>query len=204
MTQGILTLDGYADLPPGKIAAVVTYLEMTAPPASRAGPEGQEFRLEKAGRVRPEEYRELFRGIGEDWLWFSRLLLTDSQLEAILASPHADLYFLLHDGLRKGILELDRTRFPDIELAFLGVTRDLIGRGAGRFLMAQAIDLAAWSYRPMRFWLHTCSLDHPKALAFYLKSGFTPYKRGIEVADDPRLTGKLPRTAAPDIPIIGG
>jgi hypothetical protein len=54
-----------------------------------------------------------------------------------------------------------------------------------------------------RFFLHTCSLDHPAALAFYIRAGFTPYKRAIEVADDPRLTGRLPRTAAPHVPVIG-
>jgi hypothetical protein len=37
-----LTLDGYTDLPPGKIANLVTYLEMSAAPdlprAARPGP----------------------------------------------------------------------------------------------------------------------------------------------------------------------
>jgi hypothetical protein len=29
-----------------------------------------------------------------------------------------------------------------------------------------------------------------------------PYKRGIEIADDPRLTGDVPRDAAPSIPLL--
>jgi len=51
-------------------------------------------------------------------------------------------------------------------------------------------------------WLHTCTLDSPAALTFYMKCGFRAYKRGIEVADDPRLRGLLPLDIAPQIPII--
>jgi hypothetical protein len=40
-------------------------------------------------------------------------------------------------------------------------------------------------------------------VAFYIRSGFTPYRRQIEVADDPRLTGMLGRDAGPHVPIIG-
>jgi hypothetical protein len=51
-----------------------------------------------------------------------------------------------------------------------------------------------------RLWVHTCSLDHPRALGFYLRSGFKPYKRAVEIADDPRLKGYLPLAAAPQMP----
>jgi hypothetical protein len=67
--------------------------------------------------------------------------------------------------------------------------------------MSKAIDLV-WSHPIRRFWLHTCTLDHPRALPFYLRAGFTAYKREIEIADDPRLTGALRRDATPDVPII--
>jgi hypothetical protein len=50
--------------------------------------------------------------------------------------------------------------------------------------------------------VHTCTLDHPNALGFYLRSGFTPYARSVEIADDPRLHGVLPRSAAPHVPVM--
>jgi hypothetical protein len=59
-----------------------------------------------------------------------------------------------------------------------------------------------WARPIRRFWVHTCTLDHPDALAFYVRSGFTPYRQQIEIADDPRQTGALPRHAAPRVPII--
>jgi hypothetical protein len=64
---------------------------------------------------------------------------------------------------------------------------------------AQAL---AWRNGVRRFWVHTCSLDHPAALAFYLRSGFAAYKYAVEVDDDPRVLGILPRTAAPHVPIV--
>jgi GNAT superfamily N-acetyltransferase len=100
------------------------------------------------------------------------------------------------------LLELD-FRAPDsCELAFFGVTPALVGRGAGRFLMNRAMEIA-WSRPVRRFWVHTCTLDHPAALDFYRRSGFQAFRRQIEVIDDPRLSGLLPRDAAPQIPLIG-
>ena len=67
--------------------------------------------------------------------------------------------------------------------------------------MNRAIE-RAWSQPIRRFWVHTCTLDSPGAIGFYQRSGFRPYAIEVEVADDPRLSGHLPRTAAPHVPII--
>jgi hypothetical protein len=50
--------------------------------------------------------------------------------------------------------------------------------------------------------VHTCTFDHPSAVAFYQRSGFHPFRRQIEITDDPRLDGTAPRTAARHVPII--
>ena len=50
-----------------------------------------------------------------------------------------------------------------------------IGRGLGRWLLAEAIA-EAWTSEPDRVWLHTCTLDSPAALPNYKARGFTPYK----------------------------
>jgi hypothetical protein len=60
----------------------------------------------------------------------------------------------------------------------------------------------AWAARPRRLWVHTCTLDHPAALAFYQRSGFVAYRRQVEIDDDPRLDGTLPADAAPHVPLI--
>ena len=108
--------------------------------------------------------------IGEDWLWFSRLRLTDEELARVIRHPRVEVWVLSRDGVDVGLLELDRRTPGDVELLFFGLAPELVGGGAGRFLMERAIEIA-WSTAPRRFWLHTCTLDHPAALAFYRRSG---------------------------------
>ena len=193
--------NGYVDLPAGKFANIVTYLEMrTAQPVSQP-PATSEFVVRRVARPDLDWYRRLYREIGEPWLWFSRLRLSDDELRAILHDPAVDVFPLSHAGTDQGLLEFDRRGFPDIELSFFGVTPALIGKGAGRALLAHGLPLA-WEHKPERVWLHTCTSDHPAALAFYMKFGFVPYKRAIEIEDDPRVTGEIPPGAAPQIPLI--
>ena len=194
-------LNGYTDLPPGKIAAVVTYLEMRELPHAEATPTMSGFTVRPVSQPDLGWYRELYRVIGEPWLWFSRLRLSDDELRAILYDPAVDIYALSHGGADQGLLEFDRRQFPDIEISFFGVTTALIGKGAGGTLLRYCLPLA-WEHKPQRVWLHTCTSDHPGALAFYQKAGFVPYKRAIEIADDPRLSGDIPRSAAPHVPIV--
>lgn len=193
---------GFHDIAPGRFAVVITHLQMLEAPPARAValPEGVRFR-----QVTPtlEWYRDIFRRVGTDWLWFGRLKLPDTELEAMLKDPERVFYTLTLDGRDEALLELHFKPDGDCELSYFGLTSALIGRGAGRYLMEQAIRLA-WARPINRLHLNTCTHDSPQALAFYRRSGFVPYKRQIEVDDDPRLTGLLPRDAAPQIPLIEG
>lgn len=193
--------DGYTDLPAGKLANIVTYLEMRTRAADLAPPTTSDFVVWRVERPDLDWYRKLYREIGEPWLWFSRLRMADEELRTILHNPTVDVFALSFAGADRGLLEFDRRRFPDIELSFFGVTPALIGKGAGRALLAHCLPLE-WEHGPRRIWLHTCTSDHPAALAFYMKFGFVPYKRAIEIADDPRVTGEVPPGAAPQIPLI--
>jgi GNAT superfamily N-acetyltransferase len=192
--------DGYSDVPAGKIAAVVTHLEMTKRPAPRPNPPGA-WTLRKVDSPSLDWFRDLYRRVGEEWLWFSRLQMSDAELAAIVHSPLVEVYALAEDGRDEGLLELDFREAGQCELAFFGVTARLIGGGAGRWLMNHALELM-WSRPVARVWVHTCTLDHPAALAFYQRSGFRPYRRQIEISDDPRLDGTVPRHVAKHVPII--
>jgi len=196
--------DGYLDIPAGKIAAIVTSLEMRMRPQVRAERTDAPWRLERFERPVLDWYRDLYRRVGQDWLWFSRLRLADAALAAILHDSAIEIYALIAEGGHaEGLLELDYRVAGECELVFFGVTAPLIGRGAGRWLMNRALE-RAWVRPLRRFWVHTCSFDHPDALAFYQRSGFLPFRRQIEIADDPRLSGLAPVTAAAHIPIIEG
>jgi GNAT superfamily N-acetyltransferase len=189
-------------LPAGWIAEVVTYLEMRQPPTPRPEVAAGGMAVQ---RIRPNaaEFRERFRRVGEPWLWASRLRLDDSALAAILSADAIEIYDLMIGPDTIGLLELDFSQVGACELTFFGVVPEAIGIGAGRFLMNRAIE-RAWSGAPLigRFWVHTCTNDHPDALAFYIRSGFVPYARGLECYPDPRLEGLLARGAAPQIPVL--
>jgi GNAT superfamily N-acetyltransferase len=118
-----------------------------------------------------------------------------------MVSPKVHVHALRDRGADVGLLELDFRQDGECELAYFGLTAGMVGRGAGRWLMNRAIALA-WAKNITRFHVHTCTLDHPAALEFYRRSGFTPYKREIEIAPDPRLTGNLPRDCAAHVPLI--
>lgn len=193
--------DGYHPLLPGKVAVVVTSLEMTARPALRPEIAEPRWTLRREELPDPAWYRDLFARMGRDWLWFSRLAMGEGELLSILRSPQVQVYALEVDGRDEGLLELDFRTPGECELAFFAVGSELQGVGAGRWLMNRGIE-QAWAQPIRRFWVHTCTLDHPNALGFYQRSGFRPFRRQVEVADDPRLTGKLPRDASPQTPIL--
>ena len=192
--------DGYSDVPAGKIAAIVTHLEMTARPAPRPDPSGT-WSLRRVEAPPLDWFRDLYRRVGEEWLWSSRMRMPDAELADIIQSPLVEVYALVHDGRGEGLLELDFRDAGQCELVFFGVTAKLIGSGAGRWLMNRALELS-WSRPIMRVWVHTCTFDHPMALTFYQRSGFRPFRRQVEVADDPRLDGTAPRDVAKHVPVI--
>jgi len=199
-TAPALNLNGYNDLPAGKIAAVVTFLEMRSPPSPITGNAGG-WSLQRIDHEL-DRYRTLFRRVGEPWLWFSRAVMPESELRATLSNPKVEAYALRVRTGDIGLLELDFRMEAECELAYFGLVPEAVGQGAGRFLMSEAIRLA-YAKPIRRFFVHTCSLDHPRALEFYIRSGFAPYKRSVEIADDPRLKGYLPLDAAPQVPVIG-
>ncbi len=199
-------MSAFISLPVGSIATVVTHLEMTRlPPSDTGALARRDLATESLTGVGAATYKALFAAVGAEWLWFSRLRASDAEVAAVLADPGIEIL-----GLRAadrgnnliGLLELDWRQSETVEVAFLGVVPSHLGMGGGRFLLAHAIERARQA-GVARIWLHTCTFDHPDALAFYQRAGFRPFKREIEVTEDPRLDGTLPRSAAPHVPLIG-
>jgi ribosomal protein S18 acetylase RimI-like enzyme len=146
-----------------------------------------------------DRYRRLFRGVGEPWLWFTRLVMSDESLRSIIDDPRVQALALQIGGRDMGLLELDFRNAGECELSFFGVVPAVIGQGWGEVLMGEVLRRAF--ERPVkRLWVHTCTLDHPRALGFYMRSGFRPYRRAVEIAEDPRLKGHVPLSAAPHMP----
>src|SRR5277367_4071756 len=98
--------DGYSDLAPGKIASIVTYLEMLQRPALQ-DVSAAAVRLRQVQNPALDWYRTLFRRAGAQWLWFSRLEMKDDQLAAVLNSANVEFFLAESEGREIGIAELD-------------------------------------------------------------------------------------------------
>jgi GNAT superfamily N-acetyltransferase len=190
----------YEPVADSDLAAVVTFLEMHTPPAGEVPP--SPLSLRRIDQPDLDDYRALFRLVGARWLWFSRLIMDDDALAAIICDPGVALYSVLDENDRDaGMLELDFRESGQCELAFVGLLPELSGKGHGRWLLAEAIR-QAWRDGIERVHVHTCSLDHPAALSAYVRAGFTPFKRAIERFPDPRALGILAVDCAPQVPLL--
>ena len=193
-----------ARVPDGQVATIVTSLQMIERPRPKPAPASRlGLRLDRWREPAPARYRTLFRRVGAPWLWFSRLVMDDAALTAIIHDAGIEIYAVTdRQGIEIGLLELDFREPGTCELSFLGLVPELTGQGEGRWLMAQALAFG-WRKGVTRMWVHTCTLDHPGALGFYRAQGFVPFARAVETFADPRLAGVLPLDAAPQIPLIG-
>ena len=183
------------------LATIVTTLEMRRRPPLRPTP-ASALRLVRWDRPALDRYRLLFRRVGARWLWFSRLVMADDAVTAIVHDPGVQVYAVIdRAGIEVGMLELDLRHPAACELSYVGLVPELAGKGHGDWLMAEALA-RAWTKGVERVWVHTCTLDHPAALPFYRRHGFVAVKRTIETFADPRVAGTLPADAAPQIPML--
>jgi GNAT superfamily N-acetyltransferase len=182
-----------------RLRTVVTYLEMTAPPAAvrRQASPRMRTAFMRAGEIPLHFYRYLQKEVGEPYLWWMRRALDDAALAAILHDPRVEIFVLYADGAPAGFGEIDRRRSGEAEIAYFGLVPERVGQGLGRLLMDAVLD-AAWHPSeppaPARVWLHTCNLDHPNAIGFYQRAGFVPYRREEDIIEDPRDGTLLPTT----------
>jgi GNAT superfamily N-acetyltransferase len=151
------------------------YLQMFARPERIVPPPREGLVVILAKKPTVAYYRFLYDAVGRDYNWTSRKKLSDADLAALLADPRLEVHALMVEGVPAGFAELDRRIEGEMELVQFGLVPEFIGQGLGRYFLQWAID-KAWSYHPQRFWLHTCTKDHPAALPNYLKAGFTIYK----------------------------
>jgi GNAT superfamily N-acetyltransferase len=155
-----------------------TYLQMFAQPQRVVPPPRSGLAVVHARKPSVAYYRFLYDAVGRDYDWTSRKKLSDAELASLLHDPRLEVHVLMADGSPAGFAELDRRTEGEIELVQFGLMPEFIGQGLGKYFLQWTID-KAWSYQPKRFWLHTCTNDHPAALPNYLKAGFAVYKEDV-------------------------
>ncbi len=161
------------------VLVTVTYLEMTRPEQRSGAPGWAEgVTIQRAERPTVSFYRYLYDTVGADWDWYERRRLSDDALAAIVHDDAVEVFVLYVRGVPAGYVELDRRVEGEVEIAYFGLIPEYIGRGLGPALLDWALE-RAWSRRPRRVWLHTCSLDHPRALVVYRQAGFEEFDRQV-------------------------
>ena len=157
----------------------VYYLEMTDRSALRASEPAPGLSIEEC-RVRQYPVnRFLYQFVGEAWQWQDKLSWTDQQWRDYAERDTLRTWLATCDGSPAGYYELEQ-QGDEVEIKYFGLAPAFIGRGFGGHLLSHAID-AAWDWASTRrVWVHTCSLDHPSALANYQARGMTHYKTEVE------------------------
>lgn len=169
------------DTVPDEIDVTVTFLEMAVPPAhARPLPMNRQVALLRARAMPLHFYRYLVDRVGRRWHWVNILRMSDEDLAATIHAPDRDIRVFYLDGAPAGFFDLKPHLPGEVELAYFGMMDHATGQGLGRWFLGAAVD-AAWSYRPERVTVQTCTLDHPAALPLYQKLGFAPVGQKKEV-----------------------
>ena len=173
------------------ITTTVTNLEMLDRPTRPTVPAPSKPKSSLVRAVNPSTsfYRFLYDTVGGPWTWMERRLMDDQTLRAAIHAPGVEIYVLWVDGVPAGFGEVDRGIKPgEVELTYFGLMPDYIGVGLGWYFINAVIDIA-WASKPERIWVHTCDLDHPRAIGNYQKAGFKVFGQTVETLPDPRAAG---------------
>lgn len=169
------------------LETVTTYhLEITDPTAfDRRARRLDELTFMRVELPSPEFNHFLFTTVGRPWRWYSRLPWTYHQWQTYLADPNVQTWVGYVQGTPCGYCELYR-QGDAVEIKFFGLLAAFTGQGLGGALLVRSIE-QAWAMGAERVWVHTCSLDHPSALANYQARGFQVFKTetGTEELPDP-------------------
>jgi ribosomal protein S18 acetylase RimI-like enzyme len=176
------------------VRVTVTYLQATDP-ATLARPSSPRptLELERVTEPDPDLNRGLYTAVGGDWQWTDRLPWTRAAWQTWLAVPGRETWLARVGGEIAGYAEL-AGEVPvengavtdggtDVEIVYFGLLPEYAGRGLGGHVLADVME-QAWSLPDRwpglsptrRVWLHTCSLDSPRALANYRARGLEVYR----------------------------
>jgi len=124
--------------------------------------------------------RFLYSLVGEAWQWFDKKNDSDEQWRAYSERENLRTWVAYYKGTIAGYFELEVSEDKDVEIKYFGLAPAFIGKGFGGYLLTYAIEQAWNACNAKRVWVHTCSLDHPGALANYQARGLVLYKEEIE------------------------
>lgn len=162
-----------------RVEVTTWHLEMLAAadlrPPARPKPA---YQLLQASIPCPEFNRFFYTAVGGDWHWHERLSWTYDRWIEWLDRPELETWAGYLDGTPMGYFELERqigATINSVELAYFGLLPAFVEFGLGGHFLVDAVR-RAWELGPDRVWVHTCSLDHDRALGNYQSRGFRLFK----------------------------
>jgi GNAT superfamily N-acetyltransferase len=154
-----------------------TYLELKTP--EQLVPAKMEDPLLRFARVPVPSValvQRLYREVGAAYHWLDRWEWTDAQWQEWVSEFGYGIWILSYDGELAGFVEMQNQEDGSVEITLFGLLAPFHGRGLGKHMLTAAVEVA-WGIGANRVWLHTCTLDDPKALPNYLARGFTQFKQ---------------------------
>jgi GNAT superfamily N-acetyltransferase len=168
-----------------RVEVTRTHVELPARSALRPAPRPDPYaRVERVLGCPASFFRYLYAEVGRGYFWLERARWTDDQIRARLSEPAVSLFLLTVAGAPAGYFELEKHHDGSVEIVYFGLLPEFVGRGLGKYLLTEAAE-AAWALSASRVWLHTCTLDHPGALANYVGRGFRPCRTETYEVDLP-------------------
>ena len=159
------------------MTAKTIYLEMNQPSELRPKEDAIEgFRLDRISTPEPKLNRQLYVTVGRQWEWIDRLSWDEKDWASWVDRNELQTSVAYLKDHIAGYFELELQADANVEIAFFGLLPQFIGLGIGGHLLTQAVR-NAWKMGAKRIWVHTCTLDHPHALANYQARGFKVFRQ---------------------------
>lgn len=149
----------------------VWYLRRTQPPGPALN---APFELLVMDQPDPRFFRQLYTDVGGPWLWWERRAMTDGQIAALFADETRFLIVPQINRTPVGFAEVQWIGGSVLAINFFGLKPEWTGKGLGRAFMSSVLN-TGWKTGVLEAQLNTCSLDHPGALSFYKRNGFSVY-----------------------------
>lgn len=155
------------------------YLEMHSPELIRGKPMADELTVVECRIKQFQLNRFLYQLVGGPWQWDDKLSWADAQWQAWIERPEHRTWVAYHQGAIAGYYELQQDTEGNVEILYFGLVERFFGQGFGGPLLTHALQ-SAWAWPgTKRVWLHTCTVDHPCALANYQARGLSLYREVV-------------------------
>ncbi len=165
-------------------STVTTYhLEMRDPARLRpkACPDPR-FRSVECTVKQGEYNRFLYQLVGHDWNWVERSPWSLDRWRQYAEADELRTWVGYVEGTPAGYFELQMQEGGSIEIRSFGLAPPFVGKGLGGPFLTGAIR-SAWEWEAKRVWVHTCTDDHPHALANYQARGMVLFKTEVSGGD---------------------